>query len=122
MWFRVDEPFKLLLPTGKIIDFSVGEQQIPDEHANHWYVRAHAVELPADPAGDEAAPVVEAYPVAPDPSITIEDDGSTCVDPQEEVDEKAALKAEAEALGIDVDGRWGAGRLKTEIEAKKNSA
>lgn len=34
-------------------------------------------------------------------------------------DEKAALVAEAEALGITIDGRWGVSRLQAEIEAKK---
>lgn len=33
--------------------------------------------------------------------------------------EKASLVAEAEALGIAVDGRWGVSRLQAEIEAKK---
>lgn len=32
-----------------------------------------------------------------------------------EEDEKTALQAEAESLGIDVDGRWGIDRLKQEI-------
>ena len=32
-----------------------------------------------------------------------------------EDDEKEALQAEAAALGIEVDGRWGAARLKQEI-------
>lgn len=39
-----------------------------------------------------------------------------------ETDDKAALQAEAEALGIDVDKRWGVARLKSEIEAAKAKA
>lgn len=35
----------------------------------------------------------------------------------EEVDEKSALIADAEALGIAVDKRWGLARLRSEIEA-----
>ena len=33
-------------------------------------------------------------------------------------DEKDALQAQAEALGIDVDGRWGVAKLKAAIAAK----
>ena len=41
--------------------------------------------------------------------------------PVQEVTEKTALKAEAEALGIAVDGRWGVARLQAEIAAKKSA-
>ena len=34
-------------------------------------------------------------------------------------DEMPRLRADAQALGIDVDLRWGAKRLRAEIEAKK---
>lgn len=34
-------------------------------------------------------------------------------------DDKAALVAEAKALGIDADGRWGVARLRAEIETAK---
>lgn len=37
-------------------------------------------------------------------------------------DEKDALVAEAEGLGIDVDKRWGVTRLKAEIETAKAKA
>jgi hypothetical protein len=37
-------------------------------------------------------------------------------------DEKDALVTEAEALGIDVDKRWGVTRLKAEIDAAKAKA
>lgn len=37
----------------------------------------------------------------------------------QEVDEKSALIAEAEALGIDVDKRWGVQKLKDVIAAAK---
>lgn len=39
--------------------------------------------------------------------------------PPPEPDDKAALVAEAEALGIDVDKRWGAARLIAEISKAK---
>ena len=80
------------------------------------------------PVGEptEAAPVAGSEPVSDpvpaDPeSVTIEPDGSTHVDTPDEVTEKAALKAEAEALGISVDGRWGVTRLQAEIAAKKSA-
>lgn len=50
----------------------------------------------------------------------------TAVVPPAEVraedNEKAALVAEAEALGIDVDGRWSVRRLKLEIATAKAGA
>jgi len=39
-----------------------------------------------------------------------------------EADDKAALQVGAEALGVDVDKRWGIARLKSEIEAAKAKA
>lgn len=77
---------------------------------------APAEPAPVDPS-PESAP---AEPAAPE-SITIEPDGSTHVDTPDEVTEKVALKAEAEALGISVDGRWGVPRLQAEIAAKKSA-
>jgi len=71
-------------------------------------------ETPAEPVPVEPAP-------AETESVTIEPDGSTHVDTPDEVTEKAALKAEAEALGITVDGRWGVTRLQAEIAAKKSA-
>lgn len=61
--------------------------------------------------GDDAAASGE--------SITVEDDGSTHVDTAEEIDEKVALKAEAEALGVQIDGRWGVARIRAAIDAAK---
>jgi hypothetical protein len=37
-------------------------------------------------------------------------------------DEVAALKASAELLGIEVDGRWGITRLRKEVERARNRA
>lgn len=36
-------------------------------------------------------------------------------------DELAALRAEAEAAGVKIDGRWGADRLRSEIESAQPS-
>ncbi|MFG1260035.1 hypothetical protein V5F79_22165 [Xanthobacter flavus] len=71
-------------------------------------------ETPAEPAPVEPA-------AAETESVTIEPDGSTHVDTPDEVSEKVSLKAEAEALGIPVDGRWGVTRLQAEIAAKKSA-
>lgn len=56
----------------------------------------------------ETAVVAAPEVTAPPPAETRADD-----------DGKAALVAEAEALGIDVDGRWSVRRLKLEIAAAK---
>lgn len=63
-------------------------------------------DAPADMAGDGQT----------DAPADKTDDGAPA-DPTEA--EKAALKAEAEALGIEVDGRWGIPKLKAAIKAKK---
>lgn len=88
-----------------------------------------AVEDAVEP--DPAAPAIE--DPATDPAAVVEEPEAEviagpapAIDPEPvaevatvEADEKAALVAEAEALGIDVDGRWGVARLKAEIAAKK---
>lgn len=106
-------PFLLNLG-GTLKRFEAGFVEVADEIADHWYVKLFSApkstEVVVAPA-EQAAPIVATTP-EPAPAEAQADD----------VDEKAALKAEAEALGIDVDGRWGVGRLKTEIEAKKKSA
>ncbi|MFG1399839.1 STY1053 family phage-associated protein [Roseixanthobacter pseudopolyaromaticivorans] len=98
--------------------FEAGVHEVEDDIAQHWYVLLHI------------APPVAAEPVSePDPepepsqveSVTVEDDGSTHVDSPEEVSEKHTLIAQAEALGIAVDGRWGVPRLQAEI-AKAGAA
>lgn len=126
-------PFLLNLG-GTIHKFEAGIVEVTEEVASHWYAKLFSVPM-AEPAeagavlAEDDALIAEIQPLAPaevqadDSSITIEGDGSIHVDVSaDDVDEKAALKAEAEALGIDVDGRWGVGRLKAEIEAKKNAA
>lgn len=117
-------PFLLNLG-GTLKKFEAGVVEVAEEVASHWYVKLFTA--PVEEATPPTTTEVGTDPAPPEdtqaePSVTTEDDGSTHVDTQEEVDEKASLKAEAEALGIDVDGRWGVGRLKTEIEAKKNAA
>lgn len=95
----------ILSPTK--IRFEAGEQDVPDEYADHWFL----------------AEMGERIDVVSSPeSVTIEADGGTHVDTAEEVSEKAALRSTAETLGIVVDGRWGVDRLKAEIEAKAASA
>lgn len=42
--------------------------------------------------------------------------------PAPTLDEKAALQAEAETLGVEVDKRWGIDRLRAEIAAKSATA
>lgn len=132
-------PFLLNLG-GAIQKFETGIVEVTEEVASHWYAKLFSAPIappsaqehvsdpgPADDqalANEEAQPdpdhVLE--PAADEPLAPAEDDQPVDVDPPDEVNEKAALKAEAEALGIDVDGRWGVGRLKAEIEAKKNAA
>lgn len=86
--------------------FEAGVHDVEDDIARHWYVLLHI----APPAAAE--PVSE--PIQAE-SVTVEDDGSTHVDTPEEVSEKHTLIAQAEALGITVDGRWGVSRLQAEI-------
>lgn len=62
----VKSPFTLITDDGRRIEFAAGEQDIPSELADHWYVQAHcepatgvydAPEQPAEgvPADDPAA-------------------------------------------------------------------
>jgi len=84
MRFAVAKPFKLLLAANRSVAFAAGEQDIPDDLADHWYVRLNATPLPepepepepeSDPAGadtdepdggeqqdDEPAPAAEPEP------------------------------------------------------------
>lgn len=41
------EGFTLLCDDGRRFEFAAGEQEIPDELADHWYVKAHCEDLPA---------------------------------------------------------------------------
>jgi hypothetical protein len=67
----------------------------------HWSLEDASLGL-SPPAPVEAQPALaEAPPEAP----------------QELIDERALLLAQAEKLGIDVDGRWSERRLRREIEA-----
>lgn len=88
----------ILSPTK--IRFEAGEQDVPDDLADHWFLAEMGERIdPSEPA--EPAPVGA-------PAETIA-----------ETDAKEALRAEAAALGVPVDKRWGADRLRAEIEAKK---
>ena len=76
------------------IRFEAGEQDVPDELADHWFLAEMGERI------DEPAAPVETVA---------------------EIDEKDALRNEAAALGVTVDKRWGADRLRAEIEAKKSA-
>lgn len=137
--FNFNCGFYLLLNDGTRIRFEKGAQTVPDDLANHPYLAANGERVDAEPsapsepveapAPSQPEPIAEPSPVettaepapAEPESVTIEPDGSTHVDTPEEVTEKTALKAEAEALGIAVDGRWGVARLQAEIAAKKSA-
>ncbi|OYW34853.1 MAG: hypothetical protein B7Z41_00790 [Rhizobiales bacterium 12-66-7] len=92
--------------------FEAGVHEVEDDIAQHWYVLLHI----ASPAAAEPVP----EPAQAD-SVTVEDDGTTHVDTPEEGSEKHTLIAQAESLGIAVDGRWGVSRLQAEI-AKAGAA
>lgn len=53
----VKQPFTLITDDHRRFEFDAGEQHIPAEIANHWYVKAHVE--PAPVAYDEPAPVEE---------------------------------------------------------------
>lgn len=128
--FNFSRGFYLLLDDGSRLRFEAGEQAVPDDIASHPYLAANGERMPAggtvdaapapavepevasEPAATEAAPASEA-------GVAVEDDGTAHVDTPEDVSEKDALKAQAEALGIEVDGRWGIARLTSEIAAKQ---
>ena len=60
-----------------------------------------------------------------DPAVQSEGEGeppSAPIGETGESDDKVALQAEAEGVGVDVDKRWGVARLKAEIEAAKAKA
>lgn len=101
--------------------FGAGEQTVPDEYADHWFVLEMGECLDVEtvaPAAAEPATVAAASTDVSE-SVPIEAEGSTHVETAEEISEKEALRVEADALGIVVDGRWGIARMKAEIEAKK---
>ncbi|MBZ9939143.1 hypothetical protein LB518_22795 [Mesorhizobium sp. BR1-1-16] len=94
MRLTIARPFTLLLSGNQRLSFAAGEQEVPDEHADHWYVQAHVVK----PEPDDAAPTAESAP------------------PE---DDRTALIVEATSLGITVDGRWGIDRIKSAIAGIK---
>lgn len=122
--------FYLLLDDGNRIRFEAGEQDVPDAVAGHPYLAANGerVEKPApviqmapetepapvattaEPQSDAPAAEPPAEEPAVDPAPAPE-----AVEAADDVPEHDALVAQAEALGINVDGRWGTARLKAEI-------
>jgi hypothetical protein len=124
--------FYLLLDDGNRIRFEAGEQDVPDAIAGHPYLAANGerVEKPApviqtapetepepatvtttaEPQSEAPAAEPSAEEPAVDPAPAPE-----AVEPADDVPERDALVAQAEALGINVDGRWGTARLKAEI-------
>lgn len=124
------------------IRFEAGEQLVPTELADHWFLAEMGERVPEEaavaPAGEidltsETVPVGAETEAdegsAPDPSASpggeidptgqTEADGVAHIDTVEEASEKSALRSEAEALGVIVDGRWGVDRIRAEISAKK---
>lgn len=88
----------ILSPTR--IRFDAGEQEVPDALADHWFLAEMGVRVD-----------VPAVTVEPAPSVA-------AVETIAEMDEKEVLRAEAAALGVIVDKRWGVDRLRAEIDAK----
>lgn len=52
--------FTLICDDGRRFEFAAGEQDIPDELADHWYVKAHCEALPVTYDEPEVATDVEA--------------------------------------------------------------
>lgn len=117
----IERPFRLLTGKGKPIPFKSGEQDVPEELASHWYVLANSQQ-------PEAVAEAEAM------DVEDEDDGEPEVSgapdsPEEDVppapadepppDDRAALVAEAEAMGLTIDKRWGVDRIKAALDAAK---
>lgn len=48
MKMNVTKAFRLNKDDGTTQDFAVGLQDVPDEFADHWYVKAHAEALPTE--------------------------------------------------------------------------
>ena len=116
--FNFSSGFYLLLDDGSRFRFEAGEQVVPDDIAEHPYLTANGERVPDSAVVDAPAPPVE----EPASGATAEDDGTVHEGTPEEVSEKDELKAQAEALGIEVDGRWGVARLISEIAAKQAAA
>lgn len=101
-------PFNLLLDGGRKVAFKSGEQDIPDDLVDHWYVKANCAPVESVEGNDDLAEQRGSKGLEnPDGSLAEQDD-------------RAALVAEASGLGITVDGRWSIARLKAAIEAAKN--
>lgn len=121
----IDRPFNLLTGKGKPIPFKAGEQVVPDELAVHWYVisnshrpeavaEAEAMDVEGEPEVDgNGEPAGSGAPDSPD------DDVPPAPADEPPADDRAVLVAEAEAMGLTIDKRWGIDRIKAAIDAAK---
>lgn len=108
---------------GDVVDF-IGRDAVPA-----WAVgkcvdapadaeAAHVVEPPAPlVTGDTANAAAEVVPVASDDPVTAQAQREKA-----EAEQRAALVAEAKALGVKADGRWSIDRLTDEIAKAKAAA
>ncbi|MDE1905291.1 MAG: hypothetical protein KGH75_02415 [Rhodospirillales bacterium] len=42
----VRKPFPLTMPDGTVHQYEIGMQEMPDEHADHWFTKAHTIGEP----------------------------------------------------------------------------
>ena len=119
--FNFNYGFYLLLDDGSRIRFEKGVQSVPDAMSGHPYLAANGervadapapAEEPAPAPEPEPAPAPEEPPQQSEPEAPAEPPDEQ---PADDVPEHDALVAQAEALGINVDGRWRSARLKAEI-------
>jgi len=64
---NIARPFTLICDDHRRFEFAAGEQEIPDELADHWYVKAHCENLPAAYDLEVTADVVTADDPVADP-------------------------------------------------------
>ncbi|MFG1302171.1 hypothetical protein V5F49_20500 [Xanthobacter sp. V3C-3] len=110
--FNFNCGFYLLLDDGTRIRFQKGAQDVPDDLADHPYLAANGERVEEAIVEPAPEPIPDPEP-APEPPAAEPDPDAT--GPDDDVSEHDALVAQAEALGINVDGRWGVARLKAEI-------
>lgn len=98
---NIIKAFCLNLKTRTVMVPEGVHDDLDDEVAGHWYTALHVGPLPTE--ADEE-------PVAP-PDAPADAEGG----------DRTALKAEAEALGIEVDGRWGIARLRSAVASARTA-
>ncbi len=86
--------------------FKPGLNNVSDDVAAHWYVRANLEDEPEIVTGDAA--------VLEDPDTPI-DGGAGSADAGQANDLRKALLTDARQLGVAVDGRWSDARIKAAI-------